>query len=783
MNPINTCIIGILTILILSQRSLAETPKVQTQLPSNSVAVSDDALATFFNPAGLGVGRGFNLYYLRTYDNDPGGDDALFVSTLKTGFSMEFANAEDDIDFARYTLSSGSRLGRSLYWGTGYSWMNSDDDEDYDKFSSWSLGLMFRRRYFSFGAIARDLNRPRLRGQKLGRTYDFGLAFRPGTSRLTFSVDARKVEEIKGLDFNYALELRPVNSVTLRANLNEDKSFDIRFGINIGQASLGTYNRFDDNRNHQTGVGYLHLTSELRTKRPTRRNIFIEVKTHELENTLKIARRDPDVAGVLIRIGDNHYGVGRLQELRNIIIDFKSTGKKVIAYMHNCSTGNYMLASACDHIVLHPSGEIRLIGLRSEVSFYKGTLDKLGIRADLEHIGEYKSASDLFTRTNMSEAHREVQNSILDDLYDQVTQSIAVNRGWTQDKVKQLIDRGPFTAKQAHENKLVDRLAYRDELKKIAKEVTGKNHRLVKANAYLRDKMYEYDWKVPLPRIAIIEANGMMVTGESFTDPFTGTQTMGATTIARAIRAVREDTSIKAVVLRIDSGGGFVIASDIIWRELILLKKVKPIVVSMADVAGSGGYYIAAPADVIVANPGTITGSIGVLGGKYSFKGLYDKIGIHKEIIKRGKHADFYTDYGDYPPEERVIVQEQIREIYDDFIGKVAQGRGMTKEEVDRLGRGRIWTGRQAKENGLVDQLGGLDLALSIARKKVGLENRKVQLVWLPKAGWLSQWLSVFRAVKTAATGQGWNRAIPLADLMSQHRTFLMMPYQVRVND
>ena len=163
MNSINTCIIGILTILILSQRSLAEIPKSQTQLPSNSVAVSDDALATFFNPVGLGIVLGFNLYYLRTYDSDPGGDDALFVSTLKTGFSMEFANAEDDIDFARYTLSSGSRRGRSLYWGTSYSWMNSDDDEDYDKFSSWSLGLIFRRQYFSFGAIARDLNRPRFR--------------------------------------------------------------------------------------------------------------------------------------------------------------------------------------------------------------------------------------------------------------------------------------------------------------------------------------------------------------------------------------------------------------------------------------------------------------------------------------------------------------------------------------------------------------------------------------------------------------------------------------------
>jgi len=772
----------LLSILIACPLAAADPPKVNTPLPSNSVAISDDALATFFNPAGLGAGgRGFNLYYLRASESDFGVDDALFISAANAGFGMEFATGEDGVNFNRYTLSSGSSIGPSIYWGTGYSWVNSDD-QNYDKLTSWSLGLMLRRRYLSAGIIARDLNRPRFHGEKLGRTYDFGVAIRPSTSRVTLSVDARKVEKVKGLDFNFAVEMRPFRWMTLRGSVNDDSSFDIRFGINFRQFEFGMYNRFDENQEYQRSVGYMSLSQALHTTRHIRRNAFLDVQMSDIEKTLRRAKRDKEVAGALIKIGGSRYGIGRLQEMRDAILDFKASGKKVIGYMTNCSTGNYLIASACDRVVLHPSGEVRLIGLRSEISFYKGVLDKLGIRADLEHIGEYKSASDIFTREEMSEAHREVQNAILDDLYDQLTQAIADKRRWSQDDVKGLIDQGPFTAKQALAHSIVDQLAYRDELKGIAKDLTGKDCRLVKARQYLGIIEYQHDWEVPLPKIAIIEAEGMMMTGDSFTDPFTGTKTMGSATITRAIRSVRKDSSVKAVVLRIDSVGGLVIAADTIWRELMRLKDVKPLVVSMGDVAGSGGYYIAAPADTIVAAPGTITGSIGVISGKYSFKGLYDKIGLHKEILKRGKHADFYNDYGDYPPEEREIIHAQLKEIYEDFISKVAEGRSMTKEAVDQIGKGRIWTGKQAKAIGLVDELGGLNLALSIARKKAGLERKEVQLIRLPQQGTWEQWLEALNTARLSRSLTNW-KFPTLAEALMEHRTFLLMPYDVQVND
>ena len=329
-----------------------------------------------------------------------------------------------DIHFPAAVISDIRFIGER-----GYSWINSDD-EAYDKITSWSLGLMFRRRYLSAGLVARDLNRPRFHGEKLGRTYDFGVAIRPSTSRITLSVDARKVEKMEGLDLNFAVEVRPFRWLTLRGSMNDDTSFDIRFGINFRQFGLGMSNRFDENQEYQRSIGYMSLSQVLHTTRHIRRNAFIDVQMADIEKTLKVAKRDREIAGALIKIGGSRYGIGRLQEIRDAILDFKASGKKVVGYMTNCSTGNYLIASVCDRIVLHPSGEVRLIGVRSEISFYKGVLDKLGIRADLEHIGKYKSASDIFTREEMSEAHGEVQNAILDDLYDQLTQSIADKRSW-----------------------------------------------------------------------------------------------------------------------------------------------------------------------------------------------------------------------------------------------------------------------------------------------------------------------------------------------------------------
>ena len=785
--------ITLLSILLFSSmfsfNSTANPRKVHTHLPTNSVATSDDALSTFINPAGLGTSRALNLYYLRTYHSDYPGDDAFFISAPGGGFGMEFVNAPKDIDFTRYSLSAGRHFGSSLYWGTSYSWISSDDME-YDKYKSVSVGLMYRRRFFSIGAIGRELNRPKLYNQKLGRSYDVGFALRPGTWRTTLSVDMHKVQDIQGLDFSYGVEVRPIRELMLRGTYNSDKSFDIRFGINIGNYGFGNANYYEESRKSNAGVGYFHFSTAPVSKPINRKRFFVKMNLEEVNRVLRIAKWDDDVAGALIQINGTDYGLGRYQEMRDVILDFQKAGKVVIAYITVCSTGEYVVAAACDSILMHPSTELRLVGLRTEPTFFKGLLDKFGIHALLENIGKYKSAPEAFTRSDMSEPYRENMESILDDLYDQLSNDIASTRGWTQDFVKELIDDGPYTAVEAFRNKLVDEIVYSDGLQHRANKVVGTDVNLVNTSDYFKSGLYPHEWSVPKPKIAIIEAEGMMLPGESFIDPFTGTKVMGADTIARAIQYTRNNDSIHAVVLRIDSVGGAVIAADVIWNELVQLTVKKPLIVSMGDIAASGGYYIAAPADVIFAEPGTITGSIGVIGGKFSYKGLYEKLGIHKEILKRGKNADFYSNYTDYPPEDQAIVKKQISEIYDDFVAKVTRGRKrLNRTKVEKVAQGLIWTGRQAQENGLVDELGGLSEALSIAQMKAGLENKQVEIVLLPKPTALTQLLGNIQLISSNRSQQirnvlqsiGQTDSFHLIDRLIRHRIFLLAPYDIKV--
>ena len=784
-----------LCLIMFNSSHSAESPKINTILPMNSVAVSDDALATHFNPAGLGIGRGFNGYYLRDYHGESAGDDAIFLSGWQYGFGAELATTPDGIDFRRYTLSDGSRLG-SVYLGTGYSWFSSEN-KDYDKLSLWHIGMRYHRRYFSMGAVFRNLrlsdflvwrdsSHPKLFGEELPRVYDLGIAFRPGTSRFTFSVDARHQAGVKGLDFKYALEVQPIRGMLLRGILNENRNWELLFGINLGQVGFGTYNTFGEEKERQDGLGYLYFSQDIHPTYIQGRRV-VETDLGDIKYVLKHAKTDESIVGAILKLRGVNYGIGQLQEIRDVIIDFKQSGKKVFCYASSCGTGNYLVASACDKIALHPSGEIRLIGIRIEATFYKGTLDKLGVRADLEHIGKYKSASEIATRESMSPAYREASESLLDELFEQLTHGIAEGRGFSVEEVKQKIDYGPYTATEALEAGLVDELVYDDEIEVLSQKLMGEKYPIIKAAAYQRIRKYDPEWRKPLPQIAVIYAEGSIISGESFSNPLTGDKMMGDKTVTEALKIARLNSSIKGIVLRIDSPGGFIRPSDSIWREVTLAKSQKPLIVSMGDVAASGGYYIAAPADVIIAEPGTITGSIGVISGKYSLKGLYDKIGVKKEILKRGRYADFYTDYGDYPREEQEIIQKQIKLMYDDFVHKVAQGRNMTYDEVDKIGRGRVWTGNQAKENGLVDKVGGLDLALKVAKERSGLQKEdKIQLIHMsPKSGILSKILD-FGLVKAKFPFSELYpsiRTTKILELFSQDRMFMLMPYHVRLND
>jgi protease IV len=460
---------------------------------------------------------------------------------------------------------------------------------------------------------------------------------------------------------------------------------------------------------------------------------------------LRRARDDRRISGLLMSVDGSSLGFAQAQELRDAILDFESSGKWCAAYLETAgefAPGNkeYYLATACRTIWLAPPGDINLTGLRAEVPFVRGTLDKLGIIPDFDHIGKYKTAMNTLTEKAMTTAHKESMEAILDSFYGQFRRGIAQGRALTDDQVRALVDRGPFIGPRAIESKLVDALGYRDELEEHLKEENGGRLPLVKVGRYLKSGRY-YDRGA---KVALIYGLGGVSRGESDSNPVTGSASMGSDTIAAAIKKAREDSSIKAIVFRVDSPGGSYIASDIIWHEVMRTKGVKPIVVSMSDVAGSGGYFVAMGADWIIAQPGTITASIGVLAGKMITTGFWDKLGITFDTVQRGRHASFYATGARYTPEERAIFESWLDRIYRDFVGKAAKGRHKSYQEIDAIAQGRIWSGEDALRLGLVDELGGLPAAIRRALELAKLSPKaRVRLVILPEPkSFVQEWFS-----------------------------------------
>src|SRR5690349_2677333 len=449
----------------------------------------------------------------------------------------------------------------------------------------------------------------------------------------------------------------------------------------------------------------------------------------------KKAKVDKRIKTILLEVDMSGVGWGKAEELREAITDFRSSGKPVYAYLEFGLNKEYYIATACDKIYVAPPGELFINGLAADVMFFRGSLDKLGIYPDVYQIGAYKSAGDMFTQKQMTDAHRKYINELLDDLYGRLVNEIAKGRGKSDDDVKKIIDNAPYTAKQAQEQGLIDGALYREDVEKMIKKNLGYKDndelRIVKASDYRKITQESLGLNKG-EKIAVVYASGDIISGSSQFGN-SGEETIGSDSLVRVLNDVRDDNSIKAVVLRIDSPGGSGLASDIIWRGIESLKAKKPVVVSMSDVAASGGYYIACNANKIVAEPSTITGSIGVVGGKPVVKGFYDWIGVTNEYVLRGTNAGMFRETEKFSDSERAKFQEFLKSTYDDFTSKVAKGRGKDQTYIDSIGQGRVWTGRQGKDNGLVDDYGGLDQAIEIAKQLANIPaNKSVQRIIRP---------------------------------------------------
>jgi protease-4 len=486
-----------------------------------------------------------------------------------------------------------------------------------------------------------------------------------------------------------------------------------------------------------------------------------EVRTlHALVKTIRQATGEPDIHGLALVIEEPQINLAQIEELTRALRAFQAKGKKVFCYMDSANNATYALAAAADHITLAETSELEIVGLHAELLFFRGLLDKIGVEADMLHCGAYKAALEPFTRTEPSPEFAENMNWLLDGIYERWLQLLATGRKLPVEEVKKLVDAAPLSSERALAAKLVDEVAtyaaFKDRLHKefgqdveVLKKIedvdkveldTSNPFTLIPQLIEMFQSAAETDEE---PAVGLIYIDGGITTGKSDDSPF-GVKTAGSTSLRAAFEQARQDENIKAVVVRVDSPGGSALGSDIIWNAATRCAAEKPVVVSMGAVAGSGGYYVAIPGETIFAEATTITGSIGVVGGKIVWKGLFqDKLGITTTELDRGAHAALMSTNRKWSDAERTFMLDYVTGIYDQFKGRITKSRGpRIKKDLESIAGGRVYTGAQALELGLVDKLGGLTDALDYAAGKAGL-GRDYEVRQVPKAKGLEQFLAL----------------------------------------
>jgi protease-4 len=667
-------------------------------------------------------------------------------------------------------LAYAQRLGRAA--SIGATWVHVWDSR-FAGGDSLDVGLSLRAgRFLAAGLGLEDLVRPHPAGvaTALPRLWAAELALRPlGTDRLELAVGAAHVEDDRwrrlaprarlsarltdGWHVFAVGESLPAAGSALGSGA--DTRVELGFALDLDHlgvtvaargafpaagddgGGVATLLRLDGAR--QAPLAGPDVVARVILDGPSGDRAYVE-----LVRRLRALAFDANVVAVLLEIEDLELGLGRIEELRDVVASLRAHGKRVYAYGSFPSTREYYLASACDGIVLHPAGELSLNGLAQNVTFYKGALDRLGVTVDLVRIGEFKGAMEPFVMTAQSAPVRQNKQELLDDVFARFVAAVAAARSvpgcpLDEARVRQLVDRGLFTPAEARQAGLVDGVADHDELEAWLRQALGRPRVAVRDLDGSPGR--EAAW--PSRRVAVLLVDGAIVDGGSQRLPFEGGALAGSDTLVKALERCREDASVGAVVLRVNSPGGSAFASDVIARAVQKVRKAgKPVVVSMGDVAASGGYYIAAPADAIFAEPSTVSGSIGIFAYKVDVQKLLSTLGLAVETMRRGQHADYLSPYRPWTDEERQLTADKIRHFYDLFVATVVDGRrphaqGLTPARVDELGRGHVWTGAQAQRLGLVDQLGGvgaaIDLAARLGHVPLG-HDQQPELVLLPPA-------------------------------------------------
>jgi protease-4 len=762
-------------------RQFVEEPTDGISLPLAPMAGEHDARTVVVNPGGLALVRGTELALaLDLEDPDVAtsagqGVGAFLASSIGGGLFPRLAYglgiealrpprerlASDPGTPTRFTLGVAGQLGKSI--GFGMSWHHFWSERLVDGLDTFDVGLSMRAgNHVALGGTVRDLTTGSVGGVAVQRRYEAEALLRPfGTSVAELAIGGRIGEDRGDLDGWSRLSVRVTPGLTLHAgaevrethaiatatgdpiegrDLRVFAGLDISFG-GMGVTAIGTGLRDDTGANHPLGGQLLVRMSTPPSPSVLGRPDHVErveltgtIGLRELTGIvarLRSIARDPTAKGLVVTFDGASGGWATLEELRAEILAVKAKGKKVFAYMVSGTGRDYYVATAADKIYVDPAGGVRIVGIAGTSMFFKGAFDLLGVTPQFDKIAEYKSAPEQFTETGPSETARRMQNDLYDSLYARFVSAIAESRKLTDVEVKALVDNGPYTAgdladEKGTAKKLVDAVAPPDKVAQLIATEMGVVLPVLTPSPERPDR-----WK--RPQIAVIYVEGDIVDGKSRSVPFLGQSLAGSETLVAAITAARSNPDIGAIVLRIDTPGGSALASELIAREVFATRGVKPILCSLGDVAASGGYFIAAGCDLIFAEPTTITGSIGIFYGKFDVSGLAKRLGIGIEIYKRGARSDVESYFRPYTPEERTVLLDKLRYMYTRFIGAVAEGRKLTKEQVDAIGRGHVYTGAQAQPIKLVDRFGGFGDALDEAKRRMGIsQTTRVALVELP---------------------------------------------------
>lgn len=481
------------------------------------------------------------------------------------------------------------------------------------------------------------------------------------------------------------------------------------------------------------------------------------LQMRQIGESLSRAATDPRIDGLFVVAGRGAFGMAQVQEIRGYIEDFKASDKPVISFSESFGEGgsgtlNYYLATAADEVWLQPSGSLDITGFILEQPYLRAALDRIGVEAQMGQRSEYKGAMNNLTDTSLPAPQRENLQRLLDSWMTQFSQDVAEARGLSPEAVKQLVDQAPYDGVKGPSLGLVDQLGYYDQVADSILEQAGPESDLVFLSDYANEPPQEEPVEIETDQsvIALIYGIGPVTLGEGNNDPLFGDLVLGSDTVASALGYAIDDDNVAAIVLRVDSPGGSYVASDVIWREVQRARDLdKPVIISMGNLAASGGYFIAAPAHSIVAEPGTITGSIGVVAGKVALKGLWEKLSVNWDSVEAGKNAGLWSSNRPFTEAGWAYLEESLDSSYADFKGKVAAGRGLTPEAVEQLARGQVWTGADAQELGLVDAFGGIQTAISMAQEAAGFDaDEEVPLLLLPEP--LDPWDSLLNGVFSA---------------------------------